>query len=116
VPYIGFYATRPTADAILMKLYHPKEGLDEGRWAPSHAEAVQGLEQARETLDTERRRRLYAQFQKVSRDEGPFLLPFFRNELSSKWSYVRDFTLNASNFEVDLEEVWLTAEAPRKKG
>jgi peptide/nickel transport system substrate-binding protein len=116
VPYIGFYATRPTADAILMKLYHPKEGLDEGRWAPSHAEAIQSLEQARETLDAERRRRLYAQFQKLSRDEGPFLLPFFRNELTSKWTYVRDFTLNASNFEVDLEEVWLTAEAPRKKG
>jgi peptide/nickel transport system substrate-binding protein len=116
VPYVGFYATRPTADAICMKLYHPKEGLDEGRWAPSHPEAIQTLEQARDNLDSERRRRLYAQFQKVSRDEGPFLLPFFRNELSSKWSYVRDFTLNASNFEVDLEEVWLTAEAPRKKG
>jgi len=116
VPYVGFYATRPTADAILMKLYHAKEGLDEGRWAPSHPEAIQALEQARETLDTERRRRLYAQFQKVSRDEGPFLLPFFRNELSSKWSYVRDFTLSPSNFEVDLEETWLTAEAPRKKG
>ena len=116
VPYVGFYATRPTADAILMKLYHPKEGIDEGRWAPSHAEAIHGLEQARETLDTGRRRRLYADFQKISRDEGPFVLPFFRNELSGKWSYVRDFTLNASNFEVDLEEVWLTEQAPRKKG
>ena len=27
--YVVYYATRPTADAILMKLYHPKEGLDE---------------------------------------------------------------------------------------
>ena len=116
VPYIGFYATRPTADAILMKLYHPKEGLDEGRWAPSHPEAIHLLEQARETLDVERRRRSYATFQKVSRDDGPFVLPFFRNELSGSWGYVRDFTLNASNFEVDLEDVWLTADAPRKKG
>jgi len=44
------------------------------------------------------------------------VLPFFRNELSGSWGYVRDFTLNASNFEVDLEDVWLTADAPRKKG
>ncbi len=115
VPYVGFYATRPTADTILMKLYHPKEGLDEGRWAPSHAEAVRVLEQARETLDVAQRRRLYAQFQKVARDDGPFIIPFFRNELSGKWAYVRDFRLNASNFEMDLEEVWLTADAPRKK-
>ncbi len=115
MPYVGFYATRPTADTILMKLYHPKDGLDEGRWAPSHAEAVKMLEQARETLDVAQRRRLYAQFQKVARDDGPFIIPFFRSELSGKWAYVRDFRLNASNFEMDLEEVWLTADAPRKR-
>lgn len=115
VPYVAFYGTRPTADAILMKLYHQKEGLDEGRWAPSHAEAIRMLDQARETLDAAQRRRLYAQFQKVSRDEGPFLLPFFRSELSGKWAYVRDYRLSPSNFDVVLDEVWLTAEAPRKK-
>ncbi len=115
VPYVAFYGTRPTTDTILMKLYHPKEGLDEGRWAPAHAEAIKMLEQARETLDVVQRRRLYAQFQKASRDEGPFVLPFFRNELSGKWGYVRDFKLSPSNFDVDLEEVWLTADAPKKK-
>ena len=47
--------------------------------------------------------------------DGPFIIPFFRNELSGKWAYVRDFRLNPSNFEMDLEEVWLTADAPRKK-
>lgn len=115
VPYVGFYGTRPTADSILMKLYHPKEGLDEGRWAPSHPEAIRLLEQARETLDVERRKRLYAEFQKTSSVEGPFLLPSFRNELSGKWSYVRDYRLSPSNFDLELEEVWLSAEAPRKK-
>src|SRR5436189_1898145 len=74
VPYVVYYGTRPTADAILMKLYHPKEGLDEGRWAPSHAPAIRLLEQARETVEPERRRRLYADFLKISRDEGPLML------------------------------------------
>lgn len=115
VPYVVYYGTRPTADAILMKLYHPKEGLDEGRWAPSHGNAIRLLEQARETLDADRRRRLYAEFQKTSRDEGPFLLPFFRNELSGKWSFVRDYRLNPASSDMVLDEVWLAPDAPKKK-
>ena len=115
VPYVSFYGTRPTADAILMKLYHPKEGLDEGRWAGANSDAVRLLEQARETVDGERRKRLYGEFQKISRDQGPFILPFFRNELSGKWAYVRDFRLNPGNFELELDEVWLAADAPKKK-
>jgi peptide/nickel transport system substrate-binding protein len=115
VPYVAFYGTRPTADAILTKLYHPKEGLDEGRWAPSHSDAIRLIEQARETVDAERRKQLYAHFQRISRDEGPFVLPFFRSELSGTWGYVRDFRLNASNFEVELDEVWLAGDAPKKR-
>ena len=115
VPYIGNYGTRPTADAILMKLYHPKEGLDEGRWAPSHPDAIKIIEQARETLNTEKRKKLYGDFEKISRNEGPFIISFFRNEPSAKWGYVKDFNFNPSNFDMELDEVWLTAEAPKKK-
>jgi peptide/nickel transport system substrate-binding protein len=115
VPYVAFYGTRPTADAILMKLYHPKEGLDEGRWAAARPDAIKLLERARETVDVDRRKRLYAEFQRRSRNEGPFVLPFFRSELSGKWAYVRDFQLNPSNFELELDQVWLAADAPQKK-
>jgi len=82
VPYVGFYATRPTRDTILMKLYHPKDGLDEGRWAPSHAEAGR-CSSRRARRSTSRSARLYAQFQKVARDDGPFIIPFFRSELAA---------------------------------
>jgi hypothetical protein len=58
---------------------------------------------------------LYADFQKISRDEGPFIIPFFRAELSAKWGYVKDFKLNPGNFEMELDDVWLSAEAPKKK-
>jgi peptide/nickel transport system substrate-binding protein len=115
VSYIVYYATRPTADAILMKLYHPKEGLDEGRWAASHASAVRLLEQARETVDIAQRRRLYGDFLKISRDDGPYMLPFFTNELSGKWGFVRDYRLNPASFDMVLDEVWLAPEAPKKK-
>jgi peptide/nickel transport system substrate-binding protein len=116
VPYVLFYATRPTADAILMKLYHPREGLDEGRWAQTHPNAVRSLEQAREIVDPDRRRRHYADFLKTSRDEGPFLIPFFMNEINGKWGYVRDYRLNPLTPDMVLDEVWLAAEAPKKKG
>ncbi len=115
VPYVVYYGTRPTADAILMKLYHPKEGLDEGRWAPSHAPAIRLLEQARETVESERRRRLYADFLKISRDEGPLMLPFFVNELSGKWGFVRDYQINPASFDMVLDDVWLAPDAPKKK-
>ena len=116
VMYVVYYATRPTADAILMKLYHPKEGLDEGRWASAHPNAIKVLDQAREIVDIERRRRHYADFLKVSRDEGPFMLPFFVNELNGKWGYVRDYRLGAASSDMILDDVWLSSEAPKKKG
>ena len=115
VMYVLFYATRPTADAILTKVYHPKEGLDEGRWAASHPNAIKALEQAREIVDLDRRRRHYADFLKVSRDEGPFLIPFFMNEINGKWGYVRDYKLGAMSSDMILDDVWLSAEAPKKK-
>jgi len=113
--YVVYYATRPTADAILMKLYHPKEGLDEGRWAAGHPNAIRLLEQAREIVDAERLLRHYAEFLKISRDEGPFMLPFFANELNGKWAYVRDYRLSPSSADMVLDDVWLSADAPKKK-
>ncbi len=107
VPYVGFYGTRPTADAILMKLFHPEFGIDEGRWGGSHRQHLQLLEEARATAEDEKRRPLYARFQEIAQQEGPFVIPLFRSELSAKWNYVQDYTMNPSVYEVDLEAVWL---------
>ena len=115
VPYIGFYGTRPTADAILMKLYTKQYGIDEGRWAESHQEQVAILEKAREIVDFEARKKLYAQFCKISKEEGPFIIPFARGELSAKKSYVKDYRANPTFYIVDLEETWLSDDAPQKK-
>lgn len=114
VPYVGFYGTRPTADAILMKLYTKKYGIDEGRWGVNHPEHVQLLEKARQTIDFNARKGLYAKFLQVSRDEGPFVISFVRNEMSAKRSYVQNYRINPSAFEVDLEEAWVTTDAPTK--
>jgi len=89
--------------------------LDEGRWAAANPNPVHLLEQAREIVDPERQRRLYAEFTKTSRDEGPFMLPFFANELNGKWAYVRDYRLSPSSSDMILDDVWLAADAPKKK-
>ena len=88
----------------------------EGRWASAHPNAIKVLDQAREIVDIERRRRHYADFLKVSRDEGPFMLPFFVNELNGNWGYVRDYRLGAASSDMILDDVWLSSEAPKKKG
>ncbi len=115
VPYVGFYGTRPTADAILMKLYTKEFGIDEGRWAESHSDQVKLLSDARKVVDFEKRKALYAKFLTASRDEGPFMIPFVRSELSAKRDYVKEYKLSPSSSNVDLEDVWLTGDAPKKK-
>ena len=99
-----------------MKLYTKEFGIDEGRWAAGNQEKVKLLVKAREIVDFEKRKQLYAQFLKASRDEGPFIIPFARSELSAKRDYVKEYRINPSLFEVDLENVWLTDDAPKKKG
>jgi hypothetical protein len=37
------------------------------------------------------------------------------NELSGKWGYVRDYRLNPAGSDLVLDDVWLAAEAPKKK-
>lgn len=112
--YVGFYTTRPMADTILMKLYHPKYGIDEGRWGESHPEALKLLEDARKTTDYDKRQKLYGEFQEISQNEGPFIIPLFQEEIGAQRDYVKGYKLNPSAFEMELEDTWLTDEAPTK--
>ena len=115
VPYIVYYSTRPSPDMILKKLYHPTEGLDEGRWAAQHPNLVKLIEQAGVTVDPALRQKVYNDICKISRNEGPFLIPFFKDELSARASYVKDYHARPVSYEVEIENVWLTADAPKKK-
>ncbi|MBL4647174.1 MAG: ABC transporter substrate-binding protein [Rhizobiales bacterium] len=108
--YVGNYGTRPFEDAILSKLYHSSAGIDEGRWATPETDAM--LDRARASLDPAERRAIYSEFQRRSRDNGPFLISSFQNSLFGVWDYVKDFPERAINTDMRLEETFLTAEAP----
>jgi peptide/nickel transport system substrate-binding protein len=111
--YVGNYGTRATEDAILTKLYSAQYGIDEGRWA--NPESEQMLAAARRTTDPAKRRDLYVRFQRIARDQGPFIIPSFFNSLSASWTYVNAWPARSITTELNLEDAWLSPDAPGRK-
>jgi peptide/nickel transport system substrate-binding protein len=115
--YVGNYGTRPTEDAILSKLYSAPYGIDEGRWARTEPgkRAEQLIVQGRQVSDRGERRKIYADLQRLCRDEGPFIIPNFFNSLYAAQSYVNDWPTRAITTEMRAENCWLGPEAPGRK-
>lgn len=108
--YVGNYGTRPYEDAILSKLYHSSAGIDEGRWATPETDKL--LDRARASTNQAERKAIYAEFQKISRDDGPFIVSAFQDSLFGAWDYVNDFPTRAITTELRLEGTSLSADAP----
>ena len=115
--YVGNYGTRPTEDAILSKLYSAVYGIDEGRWVKTEPgkRAEQLIVQGRQVSDRGERRKIYADLQRLCRDEGPFIIPNFFNSLYATQSYVNDWPTRAITSEMRAENCWLSPEAPGRK-
>jgi len=111
--YVGNYATRPNEDAILTKLYSAKYGIDEGRWANPESDRM--LEEARATTDPGKRRQIYIDYQRLARDQGPFIIPNFFNALAAAWGYVNEWPIRPIISDIKLENVWLQPDAPGRK-
>jgi len=64
------------ADAVLHPLFH----TEPGGWIGKHYTRVEGLDklidEARSTVDQPRRKRIYAQIQKLIREEAPAIFLF----------------------------------------
>ncbi len=117
ISYVGNYGTRPTEDAILSKLYSAKYGIDEGRWAGTEpGKQVELLiEQGRKVTDSDARRKIYGEIQRITSDRGPFVIPSFFNSLYATRNYVHDWPALAINTEMRVESCWLSPEAPGRK-
>jgi peptide/nickel transport system substrate-binding protein len=113
--YVGNYATRPNEEVILSKLYSAKYGIDEGRWAKPESEQM--IEAIRAETDPAKRRELLTAYQRLARNDGPFIIPCFFNSLAGSWGYVNEWPIRPISTEIKLTEVWLGPDAPgRKKG
>jgi peptide/nickel transport system substrate-binding protein len=62
--------------------------------------------QARQTVDFKERKRLYDQIQRILWEEGPEVIPYFRNYISAIRKEVKNYHLIPVQW-VDLREVWL---------
>jgi peptide/nickel transport system substrate-binding protein len=115
--YVGNYGTRPTEDAILSKLYSAKSGIDEGRWAQTDIgqKAEQLIGRGRQVTGWAERRAVYAELQRLARDEGPFIIPNFFNSLYATQAYVQDWPARPITTEMRLEDCWLSPDAPGRK-
>ena len=113
--YVGNYSTRPNEEVILSKLYSAKHGIDEGRWAKPESEQM--IDAIRAATDAQKRREVLVAYQRLARDDGPFVIPCFFNSLAGAWGYVNDWPIRAISSEIKLADVTLGADAPgRKKG
>jgi peptide/nickel transport system substrate-binding protein len=72
----------------------------------SNAKVDELLTEARRTVDVEKRKRLYGEVQKILWEEGPAVVPYFRNYVSAIRKNVKNYRLIPIQW-VDLREVWL---------
>jgi len=66
---------------------------------------LDGLKASR-TIDVEKRKRLYNEVQKILWEEGPELIPYFRNYVSAIRKTVKNYKLIPLQW-VELRDVWL---------
>lgn len=110
--YIVNYTTRATEDLILSRMYHGSRGSNEARWATP--ETDQMLDEALATTDPAVRRDIYSKFQKIARDEGPYLIGAFFNALAAHNDYVQDFPLLETGLDMRFDKASLMDDAPQR--
>ena len=111
--YVGNYSTRPNEEVILSKLYSAKYGIDEGRWANGQREQL--IEAIRAATDPAKRREHLIAYQRLARDDGPFIITSFFNSLAGVRDYVNGWPIRPISTEIKLTEVWLGPDAGGRK-
>jgi len=110
--YVGFYGMRFTEDGILYLLLHSEGSWNEAHWTDD--EFDEKLDKARRTTDTEERAELYADAQRILWERGPYLVPFFQDELAASRDYVDNYQLDPTGFFVPITDTWLGEGAPNR--
>jgi peptide/nickel transport system substrate-binding protein len=77
----AYWAGRPTEDWMFSTVYAAEAGWNDTFW--KHERFNKLLKEARAELDEAKRREMYVEMQRIVRDEGGALIPFFANQLSA---------------------------------
>ena len=110
--YVGYYGLRFTEDGILYLLLHSNGSWNEAHWSDDEFDKV--IEQARQSTKKQERADLYAKAQRILQERGPYLVPFFQDELAASRKYVDDYQLHPTGFFVPIQDVKLGSNAPTR--
>jgi peptide/nickel transport system substrate-binding protein len=110
--YVGFYNMQATADAIFSLLYTSDSAWNETRW--NNADFDKLVYEGRVTGDEAKRAALYGQAQTLMHEQVPSVIPVFFDLLAGRRRWVEGYTLHPRGAVFRLDQVWLSADAPRR--
>ncbi len=103
----SYFTGRLTEDGILSIAYAKGATMNTPRW--SNARADELLDVARAELDTNKRREMYSELQRLIRDEGGFIIPLFANYVFARSKKLAHGVLISSERSLDgakMAERW----------
>jgi peptide/nickel transport system substrate-binding protein len=95
---------RPTIDETITPYVFTKSVWNYMEYSNPRVDAL--LMEALGIVDFEKRRKLYDEVQRILWEEGPEIVPYFRNYVSAIRTNVKNYKLIPVQY-VDLREVWL---------
>jgi peptide/nickel transport system substrate-binding protein len=95
---------RPTIDETLTPYVFTKSTWNYTEYSNPKVDAL--LNDARSAVQVDRRKKLYDEVQRILWEDGPELVPYFRNYVSAARKNVKNYKLIPVQY-VDLREVWL---------
>ncbi len=104
--YIGNWAMRPALDAQLTPFFSTNGSFNEYRYSNPQLDSL--LNQARSTLDQNKRKDDYQQVQKILTSEGPALIPYLVNYICAASKKLNNFKAHPMGW-MDLRYVSLSS-------
>lgn len=95
---------RPSIDETLATAFTSKALWNESYWKNEEADKL--ISQARGESNESKRKELYARIQKLIRDDGGIVVPYFKPVLNAVRKSVHNFQIHPATW-VDVREVWL---------
>lgn len=108
----SWYRQRPSAEKILKLVWHSEASWNETGWGDEDFD--EALEQSIASQSIEEKREHIKTCQRILRDRGPTLFPYWGNTLGLTWDYMNDFELYPTQDHFRADRVYLSDEAPTK--
>ncbi|MEO9649106.1 MAG: ABC transporter substrate-binding protein [Roseobacter sp.] len=110
--YVGFYNMLPTEGMSFNLLFTSGASWNETKW--NNAEFDEYVRQADETIDTAKRKDLYASAQALMQAEVPAIIPCFFDILGARADYVNGYDQHPRGASFAFHKVWMGPDAPSK--